>query len=283
MKLHILKVNSQSVSKDNRDNKEQQTATNPQQGADINKGSTYRQQNTGPVFGNSEQSESREPVSEADRDNTNQEQGININKQQTDRLNPTEGNNENSDTSTQSENPTQGNDVTSKEGSFENNQVQTKPLSKGANSNLDTNNKNIQGRFSTQNENDGSSISEDTLHVNSEQDNVGTTNDNSNSGVNDVNNNHPENTLNEGTKQPWQNSNEAKNPQTSSNSLQSRPDSALEATGKPEYITAQEDKPQSEITHAWSGDTGDATSQENDQGKDLSRPIQHKTIAVIIL
>jgi hypothetical protein len=198
-----------------------------------------------------------------------------------------------------------------------NKQSQTEPLSKDGSSNIDTNNQNIQGRFATQNEKDGSlmSGSQDTQtqnNVNLEHDNADNTHDNSGVNLNpDLNVNLnpggslkksenqvlPEHThaLNEGTSQEQHdptkstvqtsspNSNEPNNTQSPSNSLEASTDSGLEATGKPEYITAQQDEPQSEITHAWGGTGGiGGISQKDDEGKGSLR-IQNKAFVFIII
>jgi hypothetical protein len=198
-----------------------------------------------------------------------------------------------------------------------NKESQTEPLSKDGSSNIDTNNQNIQGRFATQNEKDGSlmSGSQDTQtqnNVNLEHDNADNTHDNSGVNLNpDLNVNLnpggslkksenqvlPEHThaLNEGTSQEQHdptkstvqtsspNSNEPNNTQSPSNSLEASTDSGLEATGKPEYITAQQDEPQSEITHAWGGTGGiGGISQKDDEGKGSLR-IQNKAFVFIII
>ena len=278
---HSSRENGQHVNEDNRDSTGQQTDS--QQGVDVNEPNTDRQQNTGPVFRNSEQSESSQPVAtNVNENNTNQGEGSNLNE----RADRTEENNENSMIQTSSENPTQGNNVpsiqvnedTAGQTNSENEQSQVLPTEE--NSNVNINNQNTEGSYN--NEKDYSSLTETHTQRNVNLDN------NPNPDGNLIHQTLPENVPNEGVKQEEhdsvestiqphiENSNQDNNLQTISNFKQ-RPDSPLEVTGIPEYITTQQDKQQSRTTHAWGGDTvrNNGRSEENNQGKCSLRSMQH--------
>ena len=285
---HSSRENGQHVNEDNRDSTGQQTDS--QQGVDVNEPNTDRQQNTGPVFRNSEQSESSQPVAtNVNENNTNQGEGSNLNE----RADRTEENNENSMIQTSSENPTQGNNVPSIQvnedtaGQTNSENEQSQVLPKKENSNI--NNQNTEGSYN--NEKDDSSLTETHTQKNVNLDN------NPNPDGNLIHQTLPENVPNEGVKQEEhdsvestiqphiENSNQDNNPQTISNFKQ-RPDSPLEVTGIPEYITTQQDKQQSRTTHAWGGDTvrNNERSEENNQGKCSLRSMQHiMTIAELII
>lgn len=186
----------------------------------------------------------------------------------------------------------------------EHEQIQTEPLLKDSNSDTDTNNQNSPGvqnekdesqsekdesqneKNESQNEKDESQMSQDTQeqnNVNVQETSANGNSDDSNGNLNpdaDRENadNLPGNSLSESTSEEQheptelpdsQNTNDGNDPQASSNSLQPSAGSPIAVSGKPEFITAEQEEPQSENTQAWTGDStdeNDGISQEGDQG-----------------
>ena len=273
-------VNSMAVYGNNR---QQATATNQNPGSNLSQQKTYNEHHVAPVYRNSGQSQSSQPEKEATNDNANNQDS---------NLKTTKGENngelEKPNVESGLENSNQDNNMTPGNAkgmaNSETEQTQIKPLSKDGNFDANTNNQNGPG---AQNEKDDSQISQGTQ----EQNNVKVRQETSADGNGDDRNGnpdpdanhenldsqvHPENPLSENANEDQheptdsQNTNDGNTPQTSSNSLEPSVDSPIAITGKPEFITAEQDEAQSENTHAWGGDSIEENGgipQRGDQGK----------------